>query len=189
MSRATGKDRATRQSRVGLAAYFRQRFPMAVLADMFTVVLTRKMPLVRKIADGEPCDHPPVSGEDCTCGLEVVEDPDTYDKPTLDQMLLVLSRIMERSFGQPAQHVHVEQEIRAEIQAVAAGVDLKYLANLPREALDSIRSAIKGVGAGGPPRLELAAPVPRRQEPTGLPGDLIEEAQFRMSQSGEDEDE
>ncbi len=167
---SNGVDGGTRQSRVGLAAYFRGRFPMALLADMYVTLLMGKMFKVVKV---DECDHPPHAGQDCTCGLSVEEDTDSYDKrPTIDHMILVIARIMERSYGMPAQHVHVEQEIRAELTAIHAGIDLRYLDSLPPQALDSIRGALRNLNAA--PKDPVSLPLPN-------PDDDVEDAEFMES--------
>jgi hypothetical protein len=136
-----GHDKSTRESRVSLAAYLRQRFPMVVIADMYEILLMSKMPLIEKVPEDEECH------ENCDCGLRVVADPDQRAdrKPTIDHMMLTIARIMERSYGQPAQHMHIEAEIKAEVTAIAGGVDPRYLSKLSPQALLAIRNAVKGL--------------------------------------------
>ncbi len=137
---SNGHDKSTRESRVSLAAYLRQRFPMVVIGDMYECLLMRKMPKVEKVEEDEECH------EGCDCGLKVTPE-DTYagQGPTIDHMMLTIARIMERSYGQPAQHMHIEAEVRAEVQAIAGGVDTRYLGKLSPQALLAIRNAVKGM--------------------------------------------
>lgn len=150
-----GHDKNTRESRVSLAAYLRERFPMVIIADMYEILLMGQMPLIKKVPEEDECHL------GCVCGLEVIPDPDQRAdrKPNIDQMMLVIARIMERSYGQPAQSVHIEAEIRAEVTAIAGGVDPRYLNKLSPHALMAIKKAISETAPAalpsGEPDLEI----------------------------------
>jgi hypothetical protein len=147
-----GHDKSTRESRVSLAAYLRERFPMTVIADMYGVVLQRKMPKIEKVPDDEEC-HPA-----CECGWRVVVDEFALP-PSIDHMMLTLARIMERSYGQPAQHQHIEMELKAEVSAIAGGIDPRYLNKLSPQALLAIRDAVKGLTPVALPSGEPDLPI------------------------------
>jgi len=143
---------------------------MVVIADMYEILLMRKMPKVVKVPEDEECH------EGCECGLAVVAE-DTYagQGPTIDHMMLTIARIMERSYGQPAQHMHIEAEVRAEVQAISAGVDPRYLGKLSPQALLAIRNAVKGLSPAelpaGEPDLEIIDATSRDVTKNGKPSD------------------
>jgi len=146
-----GKDKSTRESRVSLASYYRGRFPPPVQADIYEAILMRMIPKVERVEEGEYCH------DNCDCGLKVTAIAPTLEsqKPTIDHQFLALARIKERAYGQPAQHTHIEAEIRAEVTAIAGGVDPRYLGKLSPKALMAIKYAMENVD---PPALPEGEP-------------------------------
>lgn len=69
---------------------------------------------------------------------------------TLDQMMLAFARIVERGYGQAAQHQVIEQSITAEVTAIAGGIDTRYVQRLGPDALRAIKAAVKGLPAATP---------------------------------------
>lgn len=134
---SNGVSAPVRRSRTSLAALLREDFPNEIISEFYRVILEGKMPVL-------------VKDERCTTtgGWKVVADPDDqYTKPTLDQRMNALARVLDRRDGLPAQHVHIEAELRAEMTAIAAGVDTRYLQSLSPEALKSIREAVRSMKA------------------------------------------
>lgn len=149
-SNSNGKDRATRQSRTSLAAFYRERFPPQVSAEFYEAVLMGKNPRLVRVPEDEECH------EHCDCGYRVLaEDAYPGQGPTLDHKFLAWARIKERAYGQPAQHVHIEQEIKAEITAITGGVDPKFIGTLNPKALEALRRTMLELDAPPPPPVNL----------------------------------
>ena len=70
-----------------------------------------------------------------------------YGAPTADQILLARARVHERSYGQAPQHVHVEQEVRAELTAITATVSEGTMRGLSDAAIKAILAAFSPVSA------------------------------------------
>ena len=130
-SKSHGIDKSSRRSRVSLAAVLREDFPNELISEMFLMVLMGQTPLLEK-------------DNRCALGYKVVADEKfRMNPPTLDQRMAVMAKMLDRRDGQAAQHVHIEAELRAEVASISAGVDARYLDQLPEEALLSIRKAVK----------------------------------------------
>lgn len=157
---SNGHDGGTRKGRVSLAAKARELLGDGDLAlEFYLKVCEGKVPkLVRdksgKIVGVEEDDGKKVDN------VYVIPPP---SPPTLDQRMLAMARVVERGYGQAAQHMHIEAEVRAEVQAIASGVDPRYLAKLSPEALLAIRQAV------------TALPAPKPKDPENAD---IEDAEF-----------
>lgn len=128
----TGHDVSTRKARTSLAARVRELTNQGELVvDFYLKVLEGKNPKLIRDEDGNPAEI----GEEA------------HGTPTLDQKMLAAARILERGYGQPAQHTHIEAEVRAEVTAIAGGVDPRYFGKLSPEALLAIRNAVKALPA------------------------------------------
>lgn len=145
------KDHATRQSRVSLAAYGRSRFPEHIMYDLYLQILENKHPKVVRLPDGEDCGQ-----YNCTCGLRVEGYSGAQD-PTLDQKMLAMARMADRNWGQPGQHLHIENEIKAEVTAIGAGLDPRFFKGLTPKALKAIRDALTNRAT---PELPEGEPIP-----------------------------
>lgn len=141
---SNGHDVGTRKGRASLAAKARELLQDGDLfLEFYMKVCEGKIPKITRDDDGN------ITG--------VGED--FGPAPTLDHRMLAIARIVERGYGQPAQHMHIEAEVRAEVQAIASGVDPQYLAKLSPEALLEIRRAVK----------QLSAPAPKDREDASIP--------------------
>ncbi len=148
----SGVDRGTRQSRTSLAAYGRARFPQHLMYDMYMAICMGYKPKLEKLSPDDHCSNYPLnpwqpSPADCECGWRVQGMPeyiDPRDVPTVDHVMLAMARMADRNWGQPAQHTHIEAEIKAEVTAIAGGVDPRYFQRLSPEALRAISDAVRG---------------------------------------------
>ena len=130
--RGNGVTRPVQRSRVALAAILRDTFSPELVRDWYMMLLSGKKPII--VADAR-----------CTGGFMVMESPGGYTPPTLDQMMTAMARIHERAEGMPAQHVHLEAELKAEITAIGTG--LPSPKELPDHVQEAIRKAIHGMKA------------------------------------------
>lgn len=131
----TGSDRATRGARVSLAAFAREKFPPHIMMACYLKILEGKNPKVVKV---DECDE-----EGCECSLNVTDDFNGGN-PSIDQKMLAIARIVDRSHGQAAQHSVINQEIKAEVTAIAGGVNPNYLRSLSPAAIKALGEAIRG---------------------------------------------
>lgn len=118
--------------------------------EFYLKILEGKVPKLIRDEDGNP--------------LKIGEE-DYAPQPTLDQRMLAMARFTERAYGQPAQHMHIEAELRAEVTAIAGGVDTRYLQRLSPEALLAIKNAVKALPAAPPREAEDDWDSENEQEP------------------------
>ena len=155
-----GKLQSTRQSRASLAAKARELLNDGdLMLDFYIIVASGKVPEFDKDKTGKITG---VKAKEQGFGQTV----------TLDQQMLAMARIAERGWGQAAQHTVLEAEIRAEVQAIAGGIDTQYFKKLTPEALLAIKAAVKG----------LSAPAPQESPEA-------EDAEYKMLSSGVEQEE
>ncbi len=128
--RGSGVSRPVQRSRVKLAMVLRDEFPAELISKFYEMILMGKIPEIVEDARATT-----------TGGKRVVERAGAYTPPTLDQRMQVVARILERTDGMPAQHVHLEAEIQAETKLLIGLPDVKQLAPDVKEAL---RKALRG---------------------------------------------
>jgi hypothetical protein len=142
---ATAATKAARRSKISLAAVLRDKFKPELVADWYLMLLSGKKPIIveDKRYDG---------------GMTVIEAPGGYTPPTLDQMMTAMARIIERRDGMPAQHMHLEAAITAEVTALSGG--MPSAGELPPGVADAIRNALKASA----PQKYLPSPEPEFPE-------------------------
>lgn len=145
----TNLDRTSLRSRTSLAAFGRERFPDHIMYDYYMMMLEWRVPKTERVPPGEHCSdyagNPDlINAPDCPCGLRVVEHRDPSIKITLDQHLLAIDRMANRNWGQPAQHSHIETEIRGQVTAVVGGVDPHFFRQMGQDALSLLGSMLTG---------------------------------------------
>jgi hypothetical protein len=138
-----GVSRPVQRSRVKLAMVLRDEFPAELISEFYKLILMGKIPEIVEDARATK-----------TGGKKVVERTGAYTPPTLDQRMQVVARILERTDGMPAQHVHLEAEIQAETKLL---VGLPTVKELPPDLVDALRKALRGDGS---PQKRLATPEP-----------------------------
>lgn len=136
----TGSDRATRGARVSLAAMVRQKFPAHIAVAIDVAILKGINPKIAEVEDGD-CGE-----EGCDCGLTVTNDFGG-GLPTIQHKMMAKADLVNRGWGQAAQHSVIETEIKAEIHQIAGGVTPGYLRTLSPSALKALAEAIKGAKA------------------------------------------
>jgi hypothetical protein len=144
---SNGHDTGTRKGRVSLAAKARELLKEGDLAlEFYMKVCEGKIPKILRDDDGNiiGVGH---EEEQYVNGVRVGKE---LPPITTDQRMLAMARVVERGYGQAAQHMHIEAEVRAEVQAIASGVDPRYLAKLSPEALLAIKNAVKALPAPKP---------------------------------------
>ena len=179
----SGHDRSTKQSRVSLAAHYRARYPKELQEEFYDCILRRVVPKMIHVDDcgHNECALAAARGDE-PCNKHFVDENavEYSQKPTLDQMMLAMARIKDRAYGQAPQHHVVEAEIRAEVTAIAGGVDPRYFQRLSPEALAAIASAVRGVN---PPPL----PAPSDKNLIeAVTGERVEDAEFVESDDGDE---
>lgn len=169
-SNSNGITRAKRQQRVSLAAYMMNAYPVEYHLKFYTIVLAGKIPIVT------------LDDEHNVVGLEAHEPNGPVGSPTfgiqaptMDQRFLAQARIAERTFGQPAQHTHIQAELKAELNQITTNVDIGYYQQLPDKDQMRLRNLVLGL------------PDPfKAAEAEYAEAEEVEDAEFEMSDEPEE---
>lgn len=171
----SGLDRSSKQSRVSLAAHYRARYPKELQEEFYDIIMQGKRPMMVHVDDCEhkECALAAARGDE-PCNKHFVEDEvvERSLRPTLDHMMLAMARIKDRAYGQAPQHHVVEAELRAEVTAIAGGVDPRYFQRLSPQALEAIARAVRGTNP---------APLPEASDRNlieAVTGDAVPDAEF-----------
>lgn len=154
-----GHDRSTKRSRASLAARARELTKEGdLLLEFYLTIMEGKNPVIIRDADGMPC------GVEAEKYEEYGPGGPKGRAPTLDQKMLAVARVFERSHGMPTNHTTIEGEMRAEITSIVGGVDVKYVKKLKPAALLALKNAITS----------LAAPTPEEPAEEVIEGEFEE---------------
>lgn len=167
-SNSNGLTKAKRQQRVSLSVFMQNEYPMEYHLKFLNIIRAGKIPIL--VLDE---DHNAIGIEAHAPNGPMGTPTFQIGAPTLDQRMLAEARHLERSVGQPAQKIHIDQEIKAELNQITTTVDIGFFQQLPDAAQTQLRNLVKGL------------PDPFKAAEAEYAEDA-EDAEFEMA-SGEDE--
>lgn len=115
-----GKDNHTRRANRMLSIVLREKLPPEQIADYLW-----------KMANG----------------VDPSAEPGSVNAITIDARtrLKAMTTILERMYGQPAQHVHMEAEVKAAVGVVRATIQPGAVKALPAQELGAFRSTLRSI--------------------------------------------
>jgi hypothetical protein len=130
--------------KTNLAIAVRSQVPAEVLVEFHLAILQGQNP--RLVKDGR-YEH--------GWKLEDVCGPDGAggQPPTLQDKKDAAKALMERGWGMPAQTIHLEQDVKAQIEMLGATLPANAMASVPTSRLLALRNALR------PPIEALSRPV------------------------------
>lgn len=145
-----GKDNHVRRANRMLSIVLRERLPPELIADHLYAIACGQDPMAQSTPGGALNQVP-------------------IDMTT---RLRAWKIILDRMYGQPAQHVHMEAEVRAAVGVVRATVEPGAVRSVPTADLNAFRSTLSAmlgaVGIGQPTSSPVAVAYGRPSAPAVL---------------------
>lgn len=95
---------------------------------------------LRAVAAGQDPDRPPVKDGGFDPGAAPIDWP---------IRMRAAKMLLERALGQPAQHIHLEAALKAEVTTAAVSVSASDLKNVDDQALEQLRGALRALAKPG----------------------------------------